>query len=97
MPCHTDSPSTSYQEHLEFMLCQCCRMLNTQQILAVHNDSGWCDLTRFYLDHLHKDYLHNYDNVEERNKYQREANRFGVILLKNGYDSIFNVSSKFIL
>ena len=87
MPCYTEPPEQSWTERLETLLCQCCQNLPVEIINKLGRDnSGYIPLINWYISHLIHDFSTNYENDEEVKKYQKEANRFGLRLvkLKNG-------------
>lgn len=87
MPCVTIEPEIKYQNHLEMMLEQVCRLLTREQLSLIDGikNSGWIKLLEWYTSHLLHDYAKNYNNEVERIFYENEALRIGCKLEKISY------------
>ena len=82
MPCYVEPPTHTQEEWLGYMLCQACRFLTKGQIQSIGPLDIYQDLMQWYTEHLLEDFQKNYEDITEREKYQREAMRLGIILNK---------------
>lgn len=106
MPCDCsgfDIPESQFEDikrkynteisNLKFMLCQACKLIEKQDIYKIKSVDGEFYLKDWYLDHLRRDYLFNYNKVSdnpddssEAKIAQQEANRLGYrIVLEDKY------------
>lgn len=79
---------------LEDMLYQSCGFLTREQILSMKNSNkDGTGLLHWYGHSLRRDFIDNYENIIEREKYQKEAERVG-ITLERDEDGRFSLSFK---